>query len=117
MKIGTIVKIGVGVAAVVGIGYLIYKGAQKVRDDLHAHGFPKEGDFDNFDGCKCCECPTDECDCGCECLCHTKVDEEPVEKCNCGCESHADATDVVAEEKSVEEKAPKAKKDKAAKAE
>lgn len=119
------VKIGLALGAVAGIGYLAYKGVQKVREELD---WAKE-EFDcdcccGLDGLDSCDC---DCDCGCDCECHVECEETA--------EPEVKAEDFVSEvvpevvpevkeepveekvEEKAEEKPAKAKKEKAPKAE
>lgn len=90
-----IVKMGIAVAAISGIGYLAYKGVKKLMDrvELEANRVD-ECDCANCDCGGCCE-SSDCCEHSDGCACHNNdkvaepANEEPVE--------------IVVEEKNVEE--------------
>ena len=89
-----IVKMGIAVAAMSGIGYLAYKGVKKLMDkvELEANR-AEECDCENCECGGCCE-TSDCCEHSDGCACHKNdeaVNEEPVE--------------VTVEEKPVEEPA------------
>ena len=95
-----IVKMGIVVAAMSGIGYLAYRGVKKLMDKV-------ELEANRVDDCDCanCDCEggccetSDCCECSDGCKCHEN-DEKVAEPVN------EEAVNIVVEEKPVEEAAP-----------